>query len=363
MNYVRHRTPLVILGLLSDFLGAVVVGFSGYFGLAAGFGGSILWESPHWRNLWWVGWALLALGFLLQLLAAIFPRREENRGLKHSSSIQNIVLLIFIVLAVGFAAITYFQYVRGAVVDLLSQGSIYLGLLGIVFSYWLSLTTITRIDKSLYPDEFEIQVFASRPVKPHRTTISPVRINGRNITFKDIGFRFSVRNTSKRYPATNVFLTIHFEKNKFLADGKEISDDSDNIEISNRIQDFYKSYQCMTIDNLTIETKADQKSKEFIGVGIIIPSIPPHVTIHFFVPMKIELLMNVGMIVIEASKMRCMFNYEFSEDVEKPKQVGSFETGYTGVSLNPGSITDSGATPVIRIKADKTSESENGESH
>jgi len=56
-------------GLSLNFLGSIAVGLSAYKGLAAGFGGPIVWTSSFYRVAWIVGWVLNALGFLLQLLA------------------------------------------------------------------------------------------------------------------------------------------------------------------------------------------------------------------------------------------------------------------------------------------------------
>ena len=57
------------LAVACNFVGALVVAVAGYFGLAAGYGGPILWSDWRWCATWWGGWALLAIGFGLQWFA------------------------------------------------------------------------------------------------------------------------------------------------------------------------------------------------------------------------------------------------------------------------------------------------------
>ena len=58
------------LGLWLNFIGSALVGLSAYFGTVSGFGGALVWK-PHWLEVvFWVGWILLTLGFLLQLWAS-----------------------------------------------------------------------------------------------------------------------------------------------------------------------------------------------------------------------------------------------------------------------------------------------------
>ncbi len=56
------------VGLLVNFVGAVLLGFSSQFGLAAGLGGPIVWRGSFWWFINILGWCLLAIGFLIQLL-------------------------------------------------------------------------------------------------------------------------------------------------------------------------------------------------------------------------------------------------------------------------------------------------------
>jgi hypothetical protein len=58
-------------GLALNFIGTVLLGFATYKGLAAGYGGPIVWQSSWWRAAWFLGWVLLALGFALQWFAAV----------------------------------------------------------------------------------------------------------------------------------------------------------------------------------------------------------------------------------------------------------------------------------------------------
>jgi len=60
------RMNIVRLGLGLNFIGTLVVAAAGYFGLAAGFGGPIVWVNMLWPIAWWLGWLLVAAGFLLQ---------------------------------------------------------------------------------------------------------------------------------------------------------------------------------------------------------------------------------------------------------------------------------------------------------
>jgi hypothetical protein len=55
------------VGLILNAVGGAVVALTGYWGLAAGWGGRIVWASTLCRWSWWLGWALLVLGFALQL--------------------------------------------------------------------------------------------------------------------------------------------------------------------------------------------------------------------------------------------------------------------------------------------------------
>lgn len=58
-------------GLELAFLGTLMVGIASYAGLGAGYGGSIVWTSPCWIVMYFMGWAFLAIGFLLQRIAAV----------------------------------------------------------------------------------------------------------------------------------------------------------------------------------------------------------------------------------------------------------------------------------------------------
>jgi len=61
---------LIRMGLGLNLVGSIVVAAAGYFGLAAGFGGPIVWVSVWWTSLWWLGWVLVVAGFALQFYAA-----------------------------------------------------------------------------------------------------------------------------------------------------------------------------------------------------------------------------------------------------------------------------------------------------
>ena len=61
------------LGLNLDFGGTLMVGFASYFGLAAGFGGPIVWTTMGWKITYFLGWVCLAVGFLLQRIALKRP--------------------------------------------------------------------------------------------------------------------------------------------------------------------------------------------------------------------------------------------------------------------------------------------------
>jgi len=61
-------------GLGLNFIGAVLLGIAGVAGLAAGYGGPIVWKNAWWHASWWLGWLLLALGFALQWIAGYLGR-------------------------------------------------------------------------------------------------------------------------------------------------------------------------------------------------------------------------------------------------------------------------------------------------
>ena len=65
-------------GLALNFIGSVLVGLAGYFGLAAGYGGAIVWLHPLWAWAWRFGWFLLAAGFAVQW----WSTRETGGGLR-----------------------------------------------------------------------------------------------------------------------------------------------------------------------------------------------------------------------------------------------------------------------------------------
>ena len=66
-------------GLALNFSGTVLLGIAGA-GLAAGYGGAIVWKNALWHVSWWLGWLLLALGFALQLIARYHVERLKARG-------------------------------------------------------------------------------------------------------------------------------------------------------------------------------------------------------------------------------------------------------------------------------------------
>ncbi len=172
MKYSVGRHNIAKYGLGADFVGALLVGLSGHFGHGAGFGGYIVWLSPHWRVLWLIGWGLLALGFLLQFTAIKRSKQlTSNKQEKHPdakpTNRQQLLFGLLILLFLLFGSVTcYFKYVNSnSLLELLPELSIYAGLLSIILAYWLSQTTIIRIDKSLYPNDFEVQVVGTDPIK------------------------------------------------------------------------------------------------------------------------------------------------------------------------------------------------------
>lgn len=58
-----------VFGLLLNFLGSLMIGLSAQFGFAGGWGGVIQWRSSRWKYTNCIGWVVLTMGFLLQLLA------------------------------------------------------------------------------------------------------------------------------------------------------------------------------------------------------------------------------------------------------------------------------------------------------
>lgn len=58
-------------GLLLNFSGSVMLAFSAQVGLATAYGGKIVWRTKVWRFLNLIGWVLLALGFVVQIFAAL----------------------------------------------------------------------------------------------------------------------------------------------------------------------------------------------------------------------------------------------------------------------------------------------------
>ncbi len=59
---------LTTAGLWLNFVGSVLLGFSAQFGSAAGWGGKLNISSKGWRVANVLGWLLLSIGFLLQVL-------------------------------------------------------------------------------------------------------------------------------------------------------------------------------------------------------------------------------------------------------------------------------------------------------
>ena len=60
---------IVQIGLLLNFVGAVLLGLSSQFGIIGGgwFNGSIHLKNRIWKCFNILGWLLLAIGFLIQL--------------------------------------------------------------------------------------------------------------------------------------------------------------------------------------------------------------------------------------------------------------------------------------------------------
>ena len=86
----RYSRPHLIrlCGLALSFVGTVIVGVAGYWGLAAGYGGPIVWVSPSWRIAWLLGWSLLAIGFFLQLVGEVCPGSAPDAPLRPTSAVN-----------------------------------------------------------------------------------------------------------------------------------------------------------------------------------------------------------------------------------------------------------------------------------
>jgi len=59
-----------LVGLILTVLGTLGVGLIPFFGLAAGFGGPIVFRSPKWawRSAWVVSWFVFVMGAVLSAL-------------------------------------------------------------------------------------------------------------------------------------------------------------------------------------------------------------------------------------------------------------------------------------------------------
>jgi hypothetical protein len=55
------------LGLVINFIGAVLLGITSQSGLATGWGGPHVWKSQYWKWANISGWGLMSLGFLIQI--------------------------------------------------------------------------------------------------------------------------------------------------------------------------------------------------------------------------------------------------------------------------------------------------------
>jgi len=62
------------IGLILNFVGAVLLGVSSQFGSAAGWGGKLVWKGTLWHVLNGIGWFLLAFGFIIQFFAKFLDR-------------------------------------------------------------------------------------------------------------------------------------------------------------------------------------------------------------------------------------------------------------------------------------------------
>jgi hypothetical protein len=72
----RANQRLNLAGLGLSFVGAVLVGVAGVVGGTAGYGSQNAWIHTGWTVGYCGGWVLLAVGFLLQLLAAASASRR-----------------------------------------------------------------------------------------------------------------------------------------------------------------------------------------------------------------------------------------------------------------------------------------------
>lgn len=55
-------------GLILDFIGAVVIGWVSHEGVSSGWGGQLGYKSEKWRIDNSAGWALIAVGFIFQIV-------------------------------------------------------------------------------------------------------------------------------------------------------------------------------------------------------------------------------------------------------------------------------------------------------
>ncbi len=72
----RANQRLNLAGLGLSFVGTVLVGVAGFVGGTAGYGSQNAWTHTGWTVAYCGGWVLLAVGFLLQLLAAASASRR-----------------------------------------------------------------------------------------------------------------------------------------------------------------------------------------------------------------------------------------------------------------------------------------------
>lgn len=55
-------------GLVLNFAGGCILAASGLYGVDAGWGGGIVWNTSCWKWVQFLGWILLSLGFAFQFV-------------------------------------------------------------------------------------------------------------------------------------------------------------------------------------------------------------------------------------------------------------------------------------------------------
>ena len=73
VNFINWFNSINInnIGLVLNFIGTVCLGLSTQFGVGTAWGGILGWINSYWKMLNILGWNLLAIGFILQLIQAL----------------------------------------------------------------------------------------------------------------------------------------------------------------------------------------------------------------------------------------------------------------------------------------------------